>query len=263
VLGSDNTFEISMVSQGLERAQAREVWRSFFDWVDASPEDFTVMAPLRAGAAAARGWWDVEGNPAMIPDTREDAPKNRGWWQGDEAQVGAFVHGFDSLWLPASLLQGDRQMELAGALFAASRHKQVSLHINKGLAGAPPDALAAARETATNPAVVDAFALVIIADGGEPAYPGLARPRVDLAAARDNARTIASAAAELRRIVPSPGSYVSESNYFNGSWQDEYWGANYSRLREIKAKFDPDGLFIVHHGVGSEDWSADGFTRLD
>jgi FAD/FMN-containing dehydrogenase len=263
VLGSDNTFEISMVSQGLDRAQAREVWRSFFDWVDASPEDFTLMAPLRAGAAAARGWWDVEGNPAMIPDTREDAPKNRGWWQGDEAQVGAFVHGFDSLWLPASLLQGDRQKELADALFAASRHKQVSLHINKGLAGAPPDALAAARDTATNPAVVDAFALAIIADGGEPAYSGLARARVDLAAARDDAQTIASAAAELRKIVPNPGSYVSESNYFNGSWQDEYWGANYSRLREIKAKFDPDGLFIVHHGVGSEDWSADGFTRLD
>ena len=24
-----------------------------------------------------------------------------------------------------------------------------------------------------------------------------------------------------------------------------------------------DDLFIVHHGVGSEHWSADGFTRLD
>jgi hypothetical protein len=22
------------------------------------------------------------------------------------------------------------------------------------------------------------------------------------------------------------------------------------------------GLFVVHHGVGSEEWSADGFTRL-
>ena len=25
--------------------------------------------------------------------------------------------------------------------------------------------------------------------------------------------------------------------------------------------WDPDGLFFVHHGVGSEEWSADGFTR--
>jgi hypothetical protein len=36
-------------------------------------------------------------------------------------------------------------------------------------------------------------------------------------------------------------------------------------LREalaVKEKYDPDGLFFVHHGVGSERWSADGFTRL-
>jgi hypothetical protein len=30
----------------------------------------------------------------------------------------------------------------------------------------------------------------------------------------------------------------------------------------VKKKYDPDGLFFVHHGVGSEDWSADGFVRL-
>jgi hypothetical protein len=55
---------------------------------------------------------------------------------------------------------------------------------------------------------------------------------------------------------------VSGSNYFNASWQKEYWGTNYSRLRAIKRKYDPDGLFFVHHGVGSEEWSGDGFTRL-
>jgi hypothetical protein len=30
----------------------------------------------------------------------------------------------------------------------------------------------------------------------------------------------------------------------------------------IKKKYDPSGLFFVHHGVGTEGWSADGFSRL-
>jgi FAD/FMN-containing dehydrogenase len=55
---------------------------------------------------------------------------------------------------------------------------------------------------------------------------------------------------------------VSESNYFERAWQQSYWGENYKRLRAAKEQYDPDGLFFVHHGVGSEDWSADGFTRL-
>jgi hypothetical protein len=30
----------------------------------------------------------------------------------------------------------------------------------------------------------------------------------------------------------------------------------------MKNKYDSDGLFFVHNGVGSEQWSADGFTKL-
>jgi FAD/FMN-containing dehydrogenase len=66
---------------------------------------------------------------------------------------------------------------------------------------------------------------------------------------------------ELRKVIPEAGSYVSESNYFNEAWQQSYWAQNYSRLRAIKDKYDPTGLFFVHHGAGSEDWSADGFER--
>ncbi len=259
-LRPDNTFEISMVSQGLSDEQAIAIWEPFFAWVNDSPKDFAVIWPLRSGAGDSRGWWDVEGNPSMNRDTRDGAPKNHGWWQGDQEQVGAFIHGMESIWLPASLLQEGQQGRLVGALFAASRHKRVQLHINKGLAGAPQEALASVRQTATNPAVVRAFALAIIADGEAPAYSGLSRT-IDLAAARQDARAIDRSTAELRKVVLNAGSYVSESNYFNRSWQSEYWGENYSRLRTVKAKYDPNGLFIVHHGVGSEDWSADGFTR--
>jgi FAD/FMN-containing dehydrogenase len=251
-----------MVCQGLDKQQAKRVWQPFFDWVKASPQDFSVTDELGAGATDARHWWDVAGNDSMIPDPRAGAPKYHGWWQGDQGQVGAFLHGYDSLWLPASLLESQQQQRLADALFAGSRHKKVGLHFNKGLAGATAEAIAAARETATNPTVCDAFALAIIADGEGPAYPGLARPPVDIEAARKDAHAIDLSTAELRRIAPGARSYVSESNYFNPSWQQAFWGTNYSRLRAVKAKYDPDGLFFVHHGVGSEEWSADGFTRL-
>ena len=260
--GPDNTLEIGMVSQGLDNVQIEETWQAFFDWVRASPQDFVVVSPLRAGAWDARHWWDLAGE-SWNRDTRADAPARRGWNKGDQGEVGVFLHGYDSLWLPATLLHENQRKRLVEALVAASRHKMVRLHIGKGLAGAPPAVLAAARQTAINPAALEAFTLVIIADGQGPNYPGLARPTMDLAAAAKDARAIDLASAELRRIAPYAGSYVSESNYFNESWQEDFWGRNYRRLRAIKKQYDPDGLFCVHHGVGSEEWSADGFTRLD
>jgi FAD/FMN-containing dehydrogenase len=261
-LAPDNTLNISMVSQGLTSAQTKKVWQPFYDWVAAAPQDYTVVDKLSTGADAARHWWDLEGNDSMVRDTRPGAPKTHGWWQGDQDQVGAYIHGFESVWLPASLLQPNQQPRLVDAFFAASRHKKLQCHFNKGIAGGSADAAAATKDTATNPAVLDAFVLIIIADGERPSYPDMPRPAMDIAAARHDAREIELAAAEMRKIAPDAGSYVSESNYFNPSWQRAYWGANYAKLRAIKTKYDPNGLFFVHHGVGSENWSPDGFTRL-
>ncbi len=256
-----NVFDLSMLCQGLDQAAPQKVWQPFFDWIAASPGDYTVTDALHARGFEARHLWDVAGNPGMIPDKRPGAPGYHGWWQGDQGQVGAFLHGYDSLWLPQSLLAPGAQPKLVDALFAASRFETVRLHFNKGLAGGSADGVARARDTATNPQVCDAFVLVIIADGEGPVYPGLGRS-FDVAAARKNADAIARAAAELRKIAPDTGSYVSESNFFNANWQRDYWGTNYPRLRAIKDRYDPDGLFFVHHGVGSEDWSADGFARV-
>jgi FAD/FMN-containing dehydrogenase len=110
--------------------------------------------------------------------------------------------------------------------------------------------------------VLTAFALAIIAGGGPPAYPGIQGHEPDLAAARKDAVAIDKAMEELRRVVPDAGSYVSESDFFERDWQRAFWGANHSRLQAVKARYDPAGLFFVHHGVGSEAWDADGFTRL-
>lgn len=61
--------------------------------------------------------------------------------------------------------------------------------------------------------------------------------------------------------MPSPGSYVAESDFFETSWQQAFWGSNYPRLLAVKDADDPQGLFFVHHGVGSERWNPDGFIR--
>ena len=139
----------------------------------------------------------------------------------------------------------------------------VEFHFNKGLAGAPPERLAAARETATNPAVLDAFALVIVATGAPHSNPGVPGHEPDLGKGREEASAVAAAADRLRALVPDAGSYANESNYFDRQFAKTYWGPNYPRLAEAKKKYDPQGLFFVHNGVGSEQWSADGFTRVD
>jgi FAD/FMN-containing dehydrogenase len=266
-IAPDNSIELSMDGSGLDVDQAKRVWQPFFDFVRSSKD--LSGSDLEAGAnMRPRHNWDVvdresKGNHDLIRDPRPGAPSRHAFWEGDQDQVGALWHAFDSLWLPASLLQKDQRSRLAEALFAASRHRKLGLHFNKGIAGAPAEAVAATKNTATNPAVLDAFVLVIVAAGEKAAYPGMSRPPVDVAAARRRKLDVDRAAAELRKIAPGTGSYVSESNYFNESWREAYWGTNYPRLRAIKRKYDPDGLFIVHHGVGSEDWSKDGFERAN
>jgi len=113
-----------------------------------------------------------------------------------------------------------------------------------------------------HPAVLTAFALAIIGGAGAPAYPDMPGDGPDSSAARIQARSIGMAMAELRKVAPRTRSYLAESNFFEADWQQVFWGSNYPRLRAVKKASDPDGLFFVHHGVGSEDWSADGFTRL-
>ena len=67
---------------------------------------------------------------------------------------------------------------------------------------------------------------------------------------------------ELRKVAAEAGSYAAQSGFFERDWQRSYRGSNHARLLRIKREYDPDGLFFVRHGVGDEDWSDDGFTKL-
>jgi hypothetical protein len=200
--------------------------------------------------------------PKVVHDTRAGSSASNIWYAGDAGQVGWFIHAYESAWLPAALLDEARRSRLDEALFAATRHWPVALHFNKGLAGAAPEVIAAARDTAMNPAVTDAFALAIIAHGGPPAFPGMPGNGPDLDLARRNAAAVRRAIGVLRDVVPDAGSYVSEAAFADSDWRRRSFGPNYARLLAVKRKYDPDGLFTTHHGVGSEEWSVDGFTPV-
>jgi FAD/FMN-containing dehydrogenase len=248
-------LHLSMVFQGLDRAQAQAVWAPFLDWVRASG-DYSFKEPTIMAVPARRFWdadfWSKTAPGIMVKDEREGAPAHHAVWQGDRGQVGWHIHGYESTWLPAVLLEEGAQARLVDALCAASQHWWVELHFNKGIAGAPPEALAATRATATHPGVLDAFALAIIAGGGDPAYPGMPGAQPDADRAHRRAAKIRSAMDALRKAAPDAGAYVSESDFFQRRWQETYWGPNYPKLLQIKRRYDPDGLFTVRHGVGSE-----------
>jgi FAD/FMN-containing dehydrogenase len=262
-----NRLGVSMLFQGIDRTQAEEVWRPFLAESTREGSGVRLDGPPTIVSFPAGNFWNPEFLRSKLSayvrsDPRPGAPSNNLWWADNQDELRIYWHGYESTWMPEALLRPERQKDLAAALYAASRHWSVSLHFNKGLAGAPPDAISAARNTAANPAVCRSFALAIIAGGASPVYPGIPGHQPNEAEAKEGAQRIGLAMRELRKLVPDPGSYVSESNYFEKNWQRAFWGDNYARLLRIKKKYDPTGLFFVHHGVGSEDWSPDGMTRL-
>lgn len=261
-----NVLVLALVFQGLDQPQAEALWRPFLDALAAFPQDFRLASRPTILAAPARHFWNPEflrQVPGLVlADDRPGAPPANIFWAGNRDEAGQVLHAYQSAWLPASLLREERREHLADALYAASRHWSVTLHANKGLAGAPAAAIDAARNTATNPAMLDAFALAISGAEGPPAYPGIPGHEPDRASAREQRAAVDRAMAEVRKLLSKAGSYMAESDFFAEDWRYAFWGGNYARLLAVKDAYDPDGLFIVHHGVGSERWSADGFTRL-
>jgi FAD/FMN-containing dehydrogenase len=188
----------------------------------------------------------------IVPDDRPGAPAGYFYWAIDAGQVGQVLHAYQSTWLSQRLLDPDRRPALVDALTRASQTWPVALHCNKGLVGASANVLAWTKDTTMNPAVLDAFALAIAGANEPPAYPGIAGHQPDVAKGRRDASAVSSAMAPLTALAGRPASYLSEADYFQDNWQASIWGHHYPRLTQVNHRYDPGGLFSVHHGVGTE-----------
>lgn len=49
---------------------------------------------------------------------------------------------------------------------------------------------------------------------------------------------------------------------YQSNWQETFYGANYPRLRSIKAKYDPHDIFYATTAVGSDEWEIESPGRL-
>jgi FAD/FMN-containing dehydrogenase len=262
-----DALEVSMNAQGMSKADAERVWSPFRAWVDQHGD--TMSADLHFWELPASEMWDpavLGKQPGVIErDDRPGPPSSLFWWNGDGSQVATYWYAYTSRWIPLARLQGAEAKGFAKVLFDASRQWPIELHFNKGQAGASEEARRRDRDTSMNPAVLDAAALAIIAaDRGAYAAPhedraGAARsttPKPEAAhvpSEGEEERALVNAAIKiLRDATPGAGSYVNETDYFEPDWQHAFWGDNYPRLLSIKRKYDPDGLFVCHHCVGSE-----------
>ena len=264
---SDRSISLSMLFHGFTKNQAQTAWQDFENWTKENTSIYTWVEPFGIFVLPARHIWD----PAFLrkfasniisTDDQPGAPQDNIYWKGDGGQAGQFIHGYHSGWLSQDLLKDENIAQLTNAFFETSRLWSFSLHFNKGLAGTRPEEKEAAANTSINPSVVDAFALLILAGEEGPAMMGIAGHEPNMKEAKEAASSMRTAMGQLKKMVPVKGSYVNETDFFEENWQNSFWDSNYKKLLAIKNSYDPDGLFFVHHGVGSETWSEDGFTKM-
>ena len=265
VFNSDGTLEVKMLFQGLDKAAASALWQPHLDWI-AAQSDLSVTAAISVLDFPAKYFWNAAALSripgVIIKDDRPAADPTHFVWAGDATQCGRVLCSYHSLWLTDTLLSDATIDTLATAIVDAALMWSVELHFNKGLSGASAETRARVLETAQHPEVTNAFALAIIAGSVAPGLAGATTNTLDEGRAKQQRDGINAAAARLRSVSPGAGCYVAESDYFLTDWQQAHWGKNYARLQQVKARVDPEGMFFVHHGVGSEAWSIDGFTPI-
>jgi hypothetical protein len=62
----------------------------------------------------------------------------------------------------------------------------------------------------------------------------------------------------VTRFCPTSTSFLSsQASRYEFNWKKSFFGTHYDRLRAIKEKYDPESLFLVYEGIGSDEWDVD------
>jgi hypothetical protein len=67
---------------------------------------------------------------------------------------------------------------------------------------------------------------------------------------------------QIESVTPGSGAYMNEADFRQPNFQEVFFGDNYDALLAIKEKWDPDSLFYVLAGVGSQVWTVDADGRM-
>lgn len=67
---------------------------------------------------------------------------------------------------------------------------------------------------------------------------------------------------KIEAVTPGSGSYMNEADFRQERWQDVFFGSNFKKLDDIKRKYDPEGVFYILKGVGSDRWSVANDGRM-
>jgi hypothetical protein len=79
--------------------------------------------------------------------------------------------------------------------------------------------------------------------------------------------------AYLNEASPAPtsvrGSFIfdtscprMQASRYEFDWKKSFFGTHYDKLLVIKQKYDPNSLFLVYEGIGSDGWDADLICRV-
>ncbi len=207
----DNSLELSLVFQGLNEKEEEAIWKPFHDWIGQRPDLYSMTS--RFSVIPAQKFWDYHYLTEHFPRFVTPNADGKFYWTSNQSEVLAYWYTMQSRWLPQALFEN--ASDLAETLFHASRHAEFSLHFNKGLAGASPEALERSRNTSINPAVLDAPALLIFGAKEQYVFPGIKGHEPDMKKGGEQKRKVDLAVQMILDITPNSGTYLQRGGLFS------------------------------------------------